>query len=287
MFGYICIDKPELKIREYETYKSVYCGLCKTLKKEYSFLSSLLLNYDCTFYALVCMSNLESSPCYKKGRCRFNPLKKCSYCMGEEYEKTLSKAAALLVTMSYYKILDNINDSGFFKSLGLRFLNPFFSGLRKKALKKHPEFDSYCAEMLNSQLDAEKNNRTLDECAEPTAKFLAQVFSGEVNSESDKRIAYEFGYHLGRWVYLMDAAYDLQSDIKKGSFNPFYNKFSTGLSDCCDECDAIISPSLYRLTKAYELMDVKRFKPILDNIILLGLAKKQKEILTNDERKKS
>ena len=281
MFGFVCIDKPELKIKEYETYKSVYCGLCKRLGKDYSFLLRFILNYDCTFYALLCMSKLDTSPCYEKRCCRFNPLKSCSYCTGEAYEEALSKAAALLVIMTYYKVLDNIEDSGLFKRLFMRLLKPFFSSARKKASKKYPEFDAYCAEMLSSQLYAEKNNLSLDECAEPTAKLLANVFSLKAESEADKRVYYEFGYHLGRWVYLMDAACDLDDDIKKKSFNPIYNKYKEGLSECAEECDAIISQSLYRLTKAYELMNFRRYKPILDNIILLGLAKKQKEILTN------
>ena len=36
MFGYLQIDKAELKVREYEAYKSVYCGLCKQLGRDYS-----------------------------------------------------------------------------------------------------------------------------------------------------------------------------------------------------------------------------------------------------------
>ena len=39
VFGYLKPDKPELKIREYEEYKSVYCGLCKYLGKDYGIVS--------------------------------------------------------------------------------------------------------------------------------------------------------------------------------------------------------------------------------------------------------
>lgn len=37
MFGYIMIDKPELKVKEFSRYKAYYCGLCRTLKEEYGF----------------------------------------------------------------------------------------------------------------------------------------------------------------------------------------------------------------------------------------------------------
>ena len=33
MFGYIVVNQPELRIREWEIYHSYYCGLCRVLKK--------------------------------------------------------------------------------------------------------------------------------------------------------------------------------------------------------------------------------------------------------------
>ena len=32
MFGYIMVNKGELKFKEYELYQSYYCGLCRKLK---------------------------------------------------------------------------------------------------------------------------------------------------------------------------------------------------------------------------------------------------------------
>ena len=56
MFGYLQVDKAELKVREWEAYKSVYCGLCRQMGRDYSFLSRLALSYDCTYYAMLLMS---------------------------------------------------------------------------------------------------------------------------------------------------------------------------------------------------------------------------------------
>lgn len=112
MFGYIKIYKSELLVREYEAYKSVYCGLCKKMGKDYSFLSRMLLSYDCTFYAMFLMAVNRSCEGFENGRCRFNPLKKCSFCLCKD--DALSKAAAVNVTLSYYKLVDDINDSGVF-----------------------------------------------------------------------------------------------------------------------------------------------------------------------------
>lgn len=53
MFGYVKAYKPELKVRDYEQYKAVYCSLCKTLGREYGLFARLTLSYDFTFAALL------------------------------------------------------------------------------------------------------------------------------------------------------------------------------------------------------------------------------------------
>ena len=134
MFGYVKVCKPELRVREYEEYKAVYCTLCKTLGKEYGVLSRVLLSYDATFYVLLRECALQAAmPCYKKGRCRFNPLTKCGYC--ENPAASYREAAALTVLMSYQKVLDNITDGRGFKNLPRACVSPFCAGNIKKQKK--------------------------------------------------------------------------------------------------------------------------------------------------------
>lgn len=75
MFGYLQLQKSELLVRELEAYKSVYCGLCKQMGKDYSVFSRLILSYDCTFYAILLMSLNKTCTGFKQGRCSCNPLK--------------------------------------------------------------------------------------------------------------------------------------------------------------------------------------------------------------------
>ena len=56
MFGYVVINEPELKIKDYREYRGVYCGLCQTLKRKYGPFGQLCLNNDMTFMALLHMS---------------------------------------------------------------------------------------------------------------------------------------------------------------------------------------------------------------------------------------
>ena len=115
MFGYLRVQKSELLVREYEAYKSVYCGLCNQLGKDYSFLIRVILSYDCTFYAMLLMSLKRSCKSFKDGRCKFNPLKKCKFAV--DSADCYSKASALSVISSYYKLKDDIADSGFLRKL--------------------------------------------------------------------------------------------------------------------------------------------------------------------------
>ena len=35
MFGYIVVNQSEMKFKEYDVYRSYYCGLCQSLKERY------------------------------------------------------------------------------------------------------------------------------------------------------------------------------------------------------------------------------------------------------------
>ncbi|MDO4522430.1 MAG: DUF5685 family protein, partial [Eubacteriales bacterium] len=53
MVGYIVVNKEEMKIREYETYRAFYCGLCRQLRERYGISGQLSLTYDMTFLAIL------------------------------------------------------------------------------------------------------------------------------------------------------------------------------------------------------------------------------------------
>lgn len=283
MFGYLQIQKSELLVREFEAYKSVYCGLCKQMGKDYSFLSRLSLSYDCTFYAMLLMSVKRSCKGFKDGRCTFNPIKKCKFAVSED--NSFSKASAFSVISTYYKLKDNLSDDVFFKKLITYLILPFFSHWRKKAEKIYPQLDAYVSEMMDMQYKAEHcENPTLDSSAHPTAYMLANVFALEADDEINKRVFYEFGYHLGRWIYFMDAADDLKKDIKRGNFNPFAN---LKIENSKEYISAVLNQSFARAFDAYNLIDIKDFKGILDNMMLLGFPATQNRVINKDTEDKN
>ena len=276
MFGYLQIQKSELLVRESEAYKAVYCGLCRQMGKDYSGFTRFTLSYDCTFYAMLLMSLNRSCKGFKDGRCTCNPLKKCKFATdsGDAYRK----AAAFSMISVYYKIIDDIQDSGFFKKLLCRIIKPFFSHQRKKAADKYPDMDKAVSDMIKMQYDAEHSEKpSVDMSAHPTALMLAAVLSAEAHDEIQKRVLYEFGYHIGRWIYLVDAADDIEKDIKSNGFNPFVNK-KTGEVKSSDFIKAVLNQSLARAYDAYNLLNFTDFKGILDNMMLLGFPASQNRV---------
>lgn len=270
MFGYIRIAKPELKVKEYEMYKAVYCSLCRSLGKYYGFLSRFTLSYDFTFLALLNMSLREGCDPIERKRCVCNPLKKCNYC--KNTDALLMPSAAAMI-MLYYKLKDNISDEKGIKKLGYFLLMPLFSGAHRKAAKLYPQVEKIVSAFISEQSALERDRCSeLDRAADPTSKALAELLKLCSNDSVQQRVLERMGYCIGRYIYIIDAACDLSEDIKKGS----YNVLKYGLEGDPDEyAKKRAVPQLYFCSneagKAFELLNIKKYKTILGNIIYYGL----------------
>lgn len=280
MFGYVRFNKGEMKINEYETYRAVYCSLCKYMGKKYGLVSRMTLSYDFTFLAVLNIAMSDECPAYKSGRCTFNPLKKCNYCRSAS---GLDMPAAAAVITVYNKVLDNIADKRGIKKLPYYLIKPVFGRMRKKAAGLYPKVDEALSECMREQSAAESaGERSVDRAADPTARALAFLLSLCSADEKQKRVLERLGYCIGRYVYLLDAACDYDEDKKNGGYNVF-------LYDCKDKKEAAnkVKPRLYvcinEAAKAFELLDLKRYKPILGNIIYSGLEETFKKELFDEQ----
>ena len=264
MFGYVTIFKPELKIKDYEMYKGVYCTLCKEMGKEYGFLSRFLLSYDGAFYVLYKLGLSDENLDVKKSRCTFNPAKKCLKvsCASNVYKL----ASAITVILAYFKLVDNIKDSNIFKRLFLYLLFPYFTMLKNKAKKKYADIYETIKSGMKEQFDVEaENENSLDKSAHSTAKMLGWLFSyGEC--EEKTKILYDFGYQLGRVVYFLDAFDDYEKDVKENSFNPFKNT-----NNIIDDATVAINLSIGELTNISKRITLNKFSVIVDNVLYDGL----------------
>lgn len=273
MFGYIRADKGELKMREYEIYRGIYCSLCKKLGKSYGFLSRLTLSYDFTFLALLDISLKDGCTSFKSGRCAFNPAKRCNY-LKNTAQLDFSASAAMIIL--YYKIVDDISDEKGLKKLAAIAIKPLFSRAHKKAALAFPEIEKCVWEYIQNQNALENENcGSIDKAAEPSAAVMANIFSLLSGEEGQKRALSRLGYCLGRYIYLLDAACDLEDDKRTGSYNVLRNIDG----DIKEYVSKQFYISINEAAKAFELLNIKKHKSILGNIIYLGLEQTFKKEL--------
>ena len=287
MFGYIKVHKPEMKVKDFEIYNAIYCGLCRNLGKTYGVLSKFSLSYDMAFVSLLETALSDEFYGYERKRCRANPLKKCTYCKNDEKFHSLSAAAG--VALTDMKVLDNIADSGFVKSLFYRFLRLFTKRWAKKAYRNYPELEKITLEYFTSQQNAESDpDCSLDKAAEPTAKAVSGILSMIDCEEKYKFILERMGYCLGKWVYLCDVADDLIKDIKKHRFNPLIKELPKGADPKIfaeQRLVPILNTCFVECSTYSELLEIKKYKPILDNILYEGLKNAQLKIFNKETEK--
>ena len=281
MFGYITAYKPELKIKDYECYKGIYCTLCKRLSKRYTPAAQLFLSYDFVFLAAAMLALQESCPVFHKSRCMYNPLAKCARCSGDD--GVIDRCADTAVIMSYYKLLDNFADGSFIcKAAGILLFVPVFL-MWKKAAKRSPDVQAVVEAAVSRQKECETDKSCpVDMAADPSAAALAALVAAGHEESAYYGSLRRFGYLIGRWVYLMDAADDLQKDMKTGNFNPFRQYVDDA---GCVRSDIKVSAAAVLYTTAGEAaaemanIPFRRFLPVLENIVYLGLKSKTDAVL--------
>ena len=272
MFGYIKCDKPEMKVKEYEAYKGLYCSLCRAMKKHFGVLSTATLSYDIAFLVLVRLSFSCVIPDFRSGRCIYNPAKKCNYCRNDDGE--LRYAAAVSMLLFYHKVRDNIADSPLHKKILMYLILPFAFIKKRKAEKMYPEVGELVEQAMKRQNETEKSGTDLpDKAAHESADALGRIFAYELSDEEGS--LYRFGYGMGKWVYLADAADDLKDDLETGSYNVFVNMLGLKKGDGLTKGDLGIIENCLNLSCAFaaqslEEKESKTLLPIIENIVYSG-----------------
>lgn len=285
MFGYVKVNKPEMKVKEYETYRGLYCSLCRSLGKHFGILSRLTLSYDVTFLLLMRLSFMITVPEFKRGRCPFNPSKMCNYCINADEELKFSSAVSMI--LFYFKVKDNIADGNIFRKLSMYLLLPYACLKFRKAKKMYPDVAMMISESMARQSETEKSKTDItDKAAHESADVLGKIFAFGLTNENET--VYRFGYGVGKFVYLCDAADDIQKDIKNKSYNPFIEKYK--LKEKPDEnikkdIEGTLNMCAAVVCEAFGNTEKKSLVPIVENIIYDGFENTVKKILKGKTEK--
>jgi hypothetical protein len=280
MFGYVTPCKMELKMKDYEKFKTYYCGLCKSIKNNIGNIPRVTLNYDMTFLAILLDSLDSSKSVYTKQRCSIHPLKKKVILKDNDY---ISYAAFCNVILSYYKLLDNIYDDNSIKSR-------IFSLLFKRYLKKTPvDLKGHLIYIENTldklyKLESNPHGKSIDHIAHPFSELTAFILSCYKNVQH-KNSLYWLGYNLGKWIYIIDAWDDLEKDMLNNKFNVInscfnkdnlsYKEFSNTIES---RVDFILGTCAAQCAFFLDKLPLKKNKELLYNILHYGLLEKMDKV---------
>ncbi len=286
MLGYIRTYAPDLRLREHECYRAIYCGLCKSMGTCTGQCSRMSLSYDFVFLAAVRMSLIGEKPNITKKRCIMHPFRKRSTA---EPSPTLAYCADVSALLSYQKILDDCHDELGWKKIRSFLLRPLLCRAYRKARKRHPALRETIARHLEQIHVYESDTNTSVGAELPAEQFgllMAAAFS-EGLTGSEARIAGSIGNAIGRWIYLLDAADDFSQDIQKDRFNPYRAMFGDSLSDEAREMIRLsLNAHLADAERAFLLIDTfpsAEVREFLANIFYLGLPRTADRVLSPKE----
>lgn len=277
MFGYVVVNQPELKIREYETYRAYYCGLCHVLKERSGRSGQLTLTYDMTFLILLLTSLYECESEQACGRCIAHPMKKHRRITN----KITAYGADMNLALTYHKLMDDWVDE---KKRSRYLYAKLLARRYRQIAAAYPRQCSAIETALAALRTCEANNeQNPDLAAKPFGELMAELFVYQEDIWSD--LLRRFGFYLGKFIYLMDACDDAEKDQKTGAYNPF--------SDICGQpnfyahCEQLLTLMMAECTAAFEKLPLLVNAELLRNILYAGVWTKleQKKNAQENARK--
>jgi len=280
MFGYIRPMQGELRVRELERFKACYCGLCHSLGKNYGFASRFILNYELVFLSMLLWGEDEPVKIERK-RCIASPCKTKRYCAGS---KALDTAAGYSVILTWWKLQDSIADESYFKALPYKIASAFLKYAYRKASKNFSEFDGRARQELELLTRHEKEHGTsIDAAADKFSNILKAAATDDM-PESLRRPMVELLYHLGRWVYIMDACDDYADDVKEGRYNPVADIYAPQGGkippDGTERLKTTLIHSNNLVSSAFELLPENPWSEIVRNMLYLGMPDACERVLS-------
>jgi len=276
MFGYVKPVKSELKLRELSEFKAFYCGVCTSLQSA-RYLAKFFLSYDSIFFALLLTSLKGRTLSYRKRFCEIG-FRKVAYFESDD----ISLAATNFILLLKYKLLDDVKDERNFVRLVLLSILKNFVG-------ENPHLEEQLIGLLAELGILERYQvPSIDQPASIFGEIVAIFFHNlEDISPEQKVVLVNLAKHVGRWIYVLDAFDDLEKDAQKRNYNPFLLQFkydeSTDIRQFIDNIRPQVREYLFKILDdvilAYNLLELKTYKGILDNIVYLGLFEETERIL--------
>lgn len=256
----------------------MYCGLCHTLGKRYGTAARFILNYDFTYLAILLSEKEEET--ILDSHCLVHPVHSHEFL---ETTSAMELAADESVILAYWQLRDGVEDHDWIHGLKYRGLSAILEPAYQKAAALRPIFDQTVRQQLQllEQLEREANT-SIDRAADAFAVLLGSA-AREVDDPIRRRVLEQLLYHLGRWVYLVDAADDLKKDAASGNYNPVALRFGlvdgVWTAESRREFAATLDHSIHMMATAFELWDFGGWTELLSTTVYTGFFQIGKAVL--------
>ena len=274
MFGYITINKAEMKFKEFDIYHAYYCGLCQSLLKRYGAMGQVTLSYDMTFAAMLLSSLYEPDTDSSKCACVAHPFERHPFVKNV----VIDYVADMNVLLTLYKCEDDwIDDKKMFRAC-------FGCMLRKKSFKKRCVYrgkENLIKDKLEKIREYENEGCTdIDLMSGLFGDIMGMIMTPRDDEWKDTLS--ELGYYLGKFIYILDAYDDVEKDIKKGKYNPFVKRIEE--PDFDEQIRVILTMMMSECCKRFEMLPIIENVEILRNILYSGVWERYERVRTEREK---
>ena len=286
LLGYITCEKPEMRMRDFEIYSGYYCGICKSIGHRYGQLPRMTLSYDAAFLAVLLAGLEEEQDAVKREHCIIHHIKNKTIVSNG----AVDYAGDVMLILAWHKAMDDMKDEGKFSAKASLLL---MKNIYKKIRGRYPHLCKKIEEQLKELTLIEKEKcPNLDMAAESFARIMEEIFNGyREKNERQQMLLRRLGYHMGKWIYLMDAYDDLEKDIEKGSYNPLVYRYAKAEKESPkdfagrikEQCERNLLIYCSEMEKTIDLLDIKKNKGIIENIVYMGLLRRTEKVLGKEE----
>ncbi len=261
MLGVMTVRKDELKFREFDRYRGMYCGLCRAIGQRSGSVCRLALSYEMTFLSMLLTSLYEPQTQSEMRRCPVHPLGKRLMLANE----AIDYCADVSVLVAYDNLRDGWEDERRVDRLAESQL------LKKAALRageRLPRQKEAVERYVKLLHEVEgRNDQTLDAAANLTGDMLAELYV--MREDVYARDLRELGYYIGKFIYLCDCYEDIEHDIKKKNYNPLIARHTNETFE--QDCEQMLSDMMARAALAFERLPLLEDAPIMRNILYSGI----------------
>ena len=277
MFDYVSVKQDYLSKEELDKYQAYYCGLCKKLKENCGSKGKMLLNYGMTFVIILLSSIYTPIEVEQLGICGLHFTRKRKHltnCISDY-------VACMSIMLSYYSVVDEWKDEH----------NPVKNRISALLRKEYEDMAAKYPRQANAISEYNEKMKTYEQNEEVNIELVSGTIGelfGEIIAWKEDCYYEElknFGFYLGKFVYLVESYEEFETDERKNKYNPL-RIFKDENKDDFEILFMLMLKSLmFECEKSLKRFPIVTNKKLIDDILESGVWFKYEEIQNKKKRK--